>query len=177
MPSESETGKIHNTPRNDKTKRASSSKKRKTGRRPASNLHVRQLVRFALDAVEFGVDIGHVREIRRAAEMTVKSTDTTDVIGVIGGPDGVIDVVDLGLRLGHQPRPIKSTSRIIIFQGDAVVLGVLVDEVIDVLRLDRTVEDRTGVPGLRIEPELIRETLVVDDQKIVVLDWARMLGL
>ncbi len=177
MPSERETGKIHNIPRTDKAKRASSQKKSKTRRQSAADLHVRQLIRFSIDAVEFGVDIGQVREIRRATDMTVKTAESSDVIGVIAGSEDVIEVVDLGRRLGYRPRTVCPTSRIIIFQGNDRLQGALVDEVTEVLRLEHTVEDRTGGPGLPIEPGLIKETLVVDEQKIMVLDWPRILGL
>ncbi len=175
MPSESETGKIHNTPQINKSDRKSS-KKNGARRRPPADLHIRQLIRFTIDSAEFGVDISQVREIRRASDMTVKNAESSDVIGVIAAPDGIIEVVDLGTRLGYPSRQIRPVSRIIVFQHEDTTRGAIVDEVTEVLRLEHTVEDKSG-SGIPIDPGLVREILVVDEKKIIVLDWARVLEL
>jgi purine-binding chemotaxis protein CheW len=176
MPSESETGKIHNTPRTGKSDQKSP-KKKSSRRRPATGLHFRQLIRFTIDNAEFGVDIGQVREIRRASDMTVKGNESSDVIGVIAAPDGIIDVVDLGRCLGYPPRPIRPISRVVIFQHGDMVRAAVVDEVTEVLRLEHTVEDKSGNCSVTLDPGLVREVLVVDEKKIIVLDWARVLKL
>lgn len=177
MSSESETGKIPKIPKADKTESTASGKHDKSHDGGATDLHVRQLVRFVVGDIEFGVDVGLVREIKRASDMVGKRAAASDIRGTVSVDDHVVDVIDLGSRLGYQPRPPIPASRIIIFCVRDQTRGALVDEVIDILRLEETAKDKPVSPDFPIEGALVRETLMVDKRRIMVLDWPRILGL
>ena len=176
MSSESETGKMRKTRGRGKTGRTRRSEKNQTGRRATAELHVRQLVRFAIDGAEFGVDVGLLREIRRATDMTTKSAGPSDVCGTISADGEIVEVIDLGVRLGYPPHPINPASRVILFSIRDKTRGALVDEVTEVLRLEEVMRDKSAPSNIPVETGLIQETIVVDERRIMVLDWPRVLG-
>jgi len=177
MPSESETGKIQKKPGSGKAPRPSTRKKDAASKRQTPQTKVRQLIRFAVDDVEFGIDIEYVREVRRASEMTIKDTGQSGAVGVITESERVVSVVDLRRSLGYGPRTMDPASRIIIFEHNDEIRGALVDRVIDVLRLEHAVNEKLTEPIIPIDPGMIYEVLIVEERRVVVLDWMRILGL
>lgn len=96
----------------------------------------RQYVIFRLNNEEFGVDIDSVREIVQVQEIT-KLPQTSQLIeGIVNLRGLIIPIVDLKKRFYDVPTDIKENSRIIIIALDNQVVGVIADEVSEVLRLN-----------------------------------------
>ncbi len=177
MSSESETGKIQKP-----SKPGSRARRRSADTRPAPagdgpKLQGRQLVRFGLDAQEYGIDVHLVDEIRRAGGLAEPDNTTTGIRGTVTVHDQAVEIVDLRPRLGYPPRDTDARSRIILVRHHDRVRGMLVDTVSEVLRLTAGPEKaRTSTAG-PVEPGLIRERFTADEQSILVLDWLRILGL
>ncbi len=98
---------------------------------------ITQLVTFLLDEVEFGIDILSVHEILRFPEITRLPNTPEFICGVINLRGNVIPVVDIRLRFGLPMVEITELSRIIVIEIDDKLVGFLVDNVYQVVRIPK----------------------------------------
>ena len=101
-----------------------------------------QLVTFRLGQECFGVPIGAVQEVVRLPEVTPIPEAPWFLEGVINLRGRIIPVMDLGRRLRLPPRPRTRATRIVIVETGGRPLGLIVDAVLEVVRL----------PQVAIEP-------------------------
>ena len=94
-----------------------------------------QVVTFTLDSHEFAFDILHVERILRY-EPPAKVPNAPDYLeGVVRFEGTPVPVVDLRKRLGLDAE-IRDETRLIVLNLEAERIGVLVDAVREVLRVD-----------------------------------------
>ncbi len=95
---------------------------------------------FKLASEEYGLEILKVREIIGLMEITRVPRTREYVRGVINLRGKVIPVLDLRLKLGMEGAPATDQSVIVVVQvtgpGGPLTMGVLVDEVLEVLSID-----------------------------------------
>jgi purine-binding chemotaxis protein CheW len=91
---------------------------------------------FALAGRLYALDVAHVREIVRMAEITPLPMSPALIEGVVELRDGVVPVIDLGRVLGGQPCEISGRARIAVLEIDELVVGLLVEQAAEVLSLD-----------------------------------------
>lgn len=95
-----------------------------------------QLVCFKLSQEDFGVDIHRIQEINRRVTVTKIPQSATFVEGVIDLRGKIVPVIDLRRRFGF-PIVTEQTkeSRIVVVETSKMTVGMIVDEVTEVLRL------------------------------------------
>lgn len=106
-----------------------------------------QLVVFKLGNEEFGVEISQVKEIVRLVPITPVPRSSDFVEGVINLRGQILAVIDLGKRLEIESGSRTDKSRIVVIEFGENTVGMIVDEVVEVLRLSEESIDKT--------PELI----------------------
>lgn len=94
-------------------------------------------VTFALAGESFGLPVTHVQEILRVTQITRVPHTPAAVRGVTNMRGRVLPVVDLRVRLGLEAATIDPHSRVLVVTSRGRLLGLLVDAVQQVLRLDR----------------------------------------
>jgi len=95
-----------------------------------------QVVRFMVGNESFGVDIGRVQEIVTVPEIT-RVPDTPDFLeGIINLRGKIVSVIDLRKRLKINGTDKKKNNRILVTEIEGRVVGLIVDEVSEVLGLD-----------------------------------------
>lgn len=99
---------------------------------PAGELH---LVTFALDREEYGVPVAQVREVIRVADITRVPQAPPHVRGVTNLRGRILPVVELRSRLGLAPVAPTARSRIVVVEVADRVLGLLVDAVLQVVKV------------------------------------------
>jgi len=96
-----------------------------------------QLCTFRVSGEDFAVDIMRVREIIPPAHLTPIPEAPSHVAGVFRLRGDVVPVVDLSRRLGLKPSQPTRRSKFIVVKVAGRQLGLMVDEVCEVLRLPR----------------------------------------
>ena len=97
---------------------------------------------FLLDDVEYGINILQVHEIIRMPEIT-RLPNTPDYIrGVINLRGSVIPVVYVRVRFGLPVGTVTDLTRVIVVETGEKLVGLLVDNVYQVVRM----------PGRNIDP-------------------------
>jgi purine-binding chemotaxis protein CheW len=136
----------------------------------------RQLVVFQLGAEFYGVDIARVHEIIRLQAVTRVPRAPAFVEGVINLRGKVIPVVDLRRRFGLPTAEHTRASRIVVVEIGDQVVGVVVDGVSEVLRVNgATVEPPSPVVA-GIDSEYIHAIAKLDDRLVILLDLDRVLA-
>ena len=94
-----------------------------------------QLVTFRLGEEMYGIDIFKIREVIHLQKISTIPNAPKFVKGVIKVRNQVIPVVDLKKRLGIKGN-VMDKERIVILDLDDQLLGVIVDDISKVLKLE-----------------------------------------
>ena len=97
--------------------------------------NVVQLVSFLIDETEYAVDILVVNEILRYPEITRLPNSPEFIRGVINLRGNVIPVVDVRVRFEFSKGNITDLTRIIVIDVYGKQVGLLVDNVYQVVRI------------------------------------------
>ncbi len=136
---------------------------------------------FQLDREEYGLEILKVREIIGLLEITRVPRTRDFVRGVINLRGKVIPVVDLRLKFGMPRCEATDQTVIIVVQcqvaGRALTMGLLVDQVLEVLTMDAAnVEPAPSLGQAAAEDEFILGVGKHDRRIVFLLDIARILS-
>ena len=105
--------------------------------------NVGQYLAFQLDDEEYALDIRQISEIIKAREFTEIPRSPEFVLGIISLRGVVVPVFDLRCRLNLGVAEITVNSRIVVCQSGEVTVGLLVDNINQVVNL---VEDEIEPP-------------------------------
>jgi purine-binding chemotaxis protein CheW len=139
---------------------------------PGPELH---LVTFALDREEFGIPVDQVREIIRVGEITRVPQAPAHVRGVANLRGRILAVVEIRTRLGLTAAVLTPRSRIIVVEIEGRVLGILVDAVLQVVKVP--VEAVTAAPDEVLSPQTdyISGVARWNSRLIILLDVEKVL--
>jgi len=134
---------------------------------------------FKLGKEEFGVDILSVQEIREWSPVT-EIPNTPDYLkGVINLRGVIVPIVDLHQRFNRTSKEYDATTVVIVLQGvvreKKSMVGVVVDEVSDVYKVDNTAVKEAPDFGSRIDNRFLKGMAVMEDNMIILLDALRLL--
>lgn len=99
-----------------------------------ADVGTRQLVLFRLGPRTYGIELDHVREIIPQRTATRVPGAPAFVPGLINVRGTIVTVIDLGMRL-HGGSSTVADGSIVLVERGARVVGVAVDEVMDVARV------------------------------------------
>jgi purine-binding chemotaxis protein CheW len=123
----------------------------------------RQIVVFGLGQEEYALTISDVQEIIRYVEPRAVASDAPWIRGVISLRGRIIPVCDLATRLGVEPG--SEPTKIIVVESGEHTVGLVVDDVIEVLTIDRDqIEELRLVSG-----SSVHSVAKVDERLIVLL--------
>jgi len=134
-----------------------------------------QLVTFGIGEEEFGIDILKVQEIIRTMAIAKVPNSPPYVEGVINLRGKVIPVIDLRSRFNMGYRSHDNHTRIIVLELHGMIIGFVVDEVSEVLRIQsNTVEPPPPVVS-GIESEYIKGVGKLDNRLLILLDLEKLI--
>ncbi|HEY8105619.1 MAG TPA: chemotaxis protein CheW [Gemmatimonadales bacterium] len=96
-----------------------------------------QLVAFRVGPQEFALDILQVERILRYERPAPLPKAPAFLEGVVRYEDGAVPVVDLRKRL-ELPDPVREETRLVVLNLEDQRVAIVVDEVLEVLRVDST---------------------------------------
>lgn len=129
-----------------------------------------QLVVFQLANEYYGVDIGAVNTIIRMQEVTRVPQSPTYVEGVTNLRGSIIPVINLRKRFGLKQGELTKSSRIVVVEAAAGMIGMVVDAVAETLRLSAdSIEPPSTVIG-SVDSNYLRGIGKQDDRLVILLD-------
>lgn len=135
-----------------------------------------QFVVFKLGEERYGVDILNVNTISEYLDITKVPDGPKYVKGIINLRGDIIPVIDLKRRFNIPETEFTEDTRIIIYAVDGVLVGFLVDEASQVLRIDAGDIEPTPSILKGKDREYISAVAKYDNEIIVLLDFEKILN-
>lgn len=140
-----------------------------------ADVDIIQLVSFILDDVEYGIDILSVHEIMRMPDIARLPNTPPFVKGVINLRGNVIPVVDVRERFGFPVTEITDLTRIVVIESMEKLVGLLVDNVHQVVRLPESNVDPPAELVEGVSEVFIKGIGRLNKRLIVILNLNNML--
>ncbi len=134
-----------------------------------------QVVSFKLGSEEYGVDIAQVQEINRMVAITHVPRAPRFMEGVINLRGQLIPIIDLRTRFGMAREEHTKSTRIVVTEIGAKRVGMVVDSVSEVLRLDTDQIEPAPDMIAGVDTEYIRGVGKIEDRLIILLDLGRII--
>ncbi|RCK72353.1 MAG: Positive regulator of CheA protein activity (CheW) [Anaerolineae bacterium] len=140
----------------------------------------RQLVVFELANEHYGVDIAAVESIIKMQPITAVPQAPAFVEGITNLRGSVLPVMDLRKRFGLSGRDQSSEStqddkRIVVVSMDGMKIGMIVDAVSEVLRVQEEAIEPPPPMVTTINSAFITGIAKVGERLIILLDLAKVL--
>jgi purine-binding chemotaxis protein CheW len=138
-----------------------------------------QCLTFSVAGERFAVGILDIREIIEVGAMTSLPLAPEFIRGVVNLRGNVLPVVDLSVRLGRERQDTTKRTCIVVIETSgrhAHTLGILVDEVNEILEIDTDHIKPPPNVGDRMKTDFIRAMGRVDDIFIILLNMEHVLS-
>jgi purine-binding chemotaxis protein CheW len=134
-----------------------------------------QMVTFRVGGQEFALDILQIERILRYQEPAPLPKAPDFLEGVIPYGGGAVPVVDLRKRFELEA-PIREETRLMILALEAQRIGVLVDEVREVMRVDSTTITPPGPVVSGLAAAYIAGIVTRPGRTIIILNARKLLS-
>jgi len=139
-----------------------------------------QYLAFTLGGETLAMDIRAIREVIQFGSITDVPLMPTFIRGVINLRGSVVPVIDLMVRFGRSATAVANRTCIVILeltQGeDTAEMGVMVDNVSEVLSIGESEVEPTPAFGSDIRSEFIAGVAKVEDRFVILLDVNKVLS-
>ena len=136
----------------------------------------KQLVVFELANEFYGVDISVVESIIKMQSITQLPQTPDYVMGVTNLRGSVLPVINLRTRFGMEEREDTRKTRIIIVTMGDIKVGVVVDEVSEVLRVsDESIEPLPPMVST-VNSVFLKGIIRLEDRLVILLDPGKVLN-
>jgi len=134
-----------------------------------------QVVAFKLGKEEYAVDILNVQDINRLLNITRVPRSENYIEGVVNLRGNIIPIINLHKKFNLQSEGNENDKRVIVFQLDDLKVGIIVDQVSEVLRLEKEDIEETGKVYSSINAEHIKGIAKVNNRLLILLDLLKIL--
>jgi chemotaxis signal transduction protein len=125
---------------------------------------VRTIVRFRASDAFYALPVEDVTEVRSAADVTALPAPRPGVAGLVPMPDGALTVLSILSQTG---------GHVIVVDEGSLTFGLLVDEVLDVVRID---DELIGPAPPGQAGEAVAGVVRDDSGLVLLLDAAALRG-
>ena len=133
-----------------------------------------QLVVFSLGAEEYAIPISYAERIVRIPALK-KIPNTPEFIeGVFALRGKIIPAVDLKKRFGFGKFERGNDSRLLILDFEGTKLGIIVDDVTEVLKIDEQAIQHLDDEICQISKNSIKGVSILDERIIMILDMSNL---
>ncbi len=124
-----------------------------------------------------GVDTEPVQEIVKVGQITPVYHAPDYVVGIMNLRGRVVTVIDLGMKLDLGATPVSQDSRILIITWQGEALGLLIDNVLGVVPVDRA-EMKPAPENVRgVQSDMVEGVCQVDGRLMALLNLRSVLAL
>ena len=133
-----------------------------------------QVVAFKLGKEEYAVDILHVQEINRLLNITRVPRTENFIEGVVNLRGNIVPIINLHTKFSLASDGDQDDKRIIVFQIDDLKVGIIVDEVSEVIYVPRADIEETSRIYDSSNSEHIKGVAKVDGRLLILLDLKKI---
>jgi len=139
-----------------------------------------QYLTFFIRDEEYGVEILRVKEILEYEHVTRVPTTPAHVRGVINLRGGVLPVVDLAAKFGHEETAPTRTTCIVVVEtqanGELLTIGIVATAVSQVVDIADTAIEPAPSFGTGVRVDFLTGMGKLDGRLVLILDIDRVLS-
>jgi purine-binding chemotaxis protein CheW len=144
--------------------------KRQTARELRGASRVEEHLTFSLSHERYGLAISRVREIIKVQTLTFVPRQPPYVRGIFMLRGAIVPVLVLAQRLGLEVQEPTRSSRIVVVEDNEELIGLLVDEVFEVIRLAPTAIEPSPQWKGASHADLLKGVGRISDNMVILLD-------
>ncbi len=135
-----------------------------------------QIVSFKLGNEEFGIDIAKVKEINKLSNISKVPNAPRFVEGIVNLRGMIVPLVGLRTKLNLPRKEYDNKTRIVIVEFEGKSIGLIVDEVNEVLRIDNSVLEDPASMSKDIKNEYIDSFIKLGEKILILLNLQPILN-
>lgn len=136
---------------------------------------IMQLIIFRIGEEEFGIPIYEVQEIIKAGMITPVPDSPNFIKGLINVRGNIVAIIDVRARFSLHTAP-QVARHIVIVKEESGAFGLMVDEVIEVLRIQESEIKRAPRLMPQIREECVLGILTREGRLIILLDISKVIS-
>jgi purine-binding chemotaxis protein CheW len=136
----------------------------------------KQFITFTLDALEYGIDIMVVREIKGWTDTTMIPNAPSHVRGVINLRGIIVPIFDLRARFGMGLTTPTKMHVVIIVAAGTRTIGLLVDTVSDIISVDPKAIRPVPEMGLPVDDQFLDGLVAMEDRMVTLVSLTGLFG-
>jgi purine-binding chemotaxis protein CheW len=134
-----------------------------------------QVVIFRVGGQEFAFNVFHVQRILRYEKPAALPKAPKFLEGVLQVHGQVVPVVDLRRRFELKDAPLREETRTMVLEADGVVVGVIVDAVLEVLRVGAGLVTAPPAVVKGLAADYIQGIISLGARTVILLQTGRLL--
>jgi purine-binding chemotaxis protein CheW len=135
-----------------------------------------QYVTFYLDKELYGINISQVKEVINMTEITSVPKSLDFVVGMINLRGQVLPVIDLRKRLSLKEKQYTKFSRIVIAELNHKNIGMIVDKVDKVQRVQKNSTKKDIHFFTDIDADYIDSIAYIDEHVMIIINLESLIG-
>ena len=141
----------------------------------ASETEITKALTFSIDDKIYGIELPYVREILGVPHITLVPAVPYYIMGIINVRSKVVPIVSMRRRFDLEEKPFDEKTCTIIINYGSYSVGVIVDEVLDVLSVQK--KHQAEIPALeRVNSnKFIQYILEMQDGVKLILDIKKLI--
>ncbi len=136
-----------------------------------------ELLGFYVADEEYAFDIVDIQEIVKVPEVTEVPRSKTFLLGIVSLRGSIVPIIDLRRVLELPPSPEVVGRRILVLRGGGDPVGILVDRVSSVARIERDAVEPVPRAVQRRASELLKGVGRLGERMVILLDSEAVLRL
>ena len=143
----------------------------------STSKETKQYIAFTVGDEKYGLDLMEIRSIERLSPITRVPKSKDFVLGVINLRGDILPVIDARKVIGIPSKAHDEQTRIIIAKYQDCSIGILVDNVINILEVsDDQIQGRDEVFEDK-DQELVAGLIRIESDIVLILDLEKILSL
>lgn len=132
-----------------------------------------KLLIFKLGNGKYACNTIYVDRIVRYENLTYLPSDQSTLEGLYNYEGEVIKIYSLAKKLGVQSEVDKTHKKIIIVKNKNILVGIIVDEVLEVFNYDGEEQESTDVEGIckleKLDFKYVKDMILIENEIVIYL--------
>ena len=132
-----------------------------------------KLLIFKLGNGKYACDTIYVDRIVKYENLTYLPSEQSTLEGLYNYEGDVIKIYNLSKRLGIKSEDDKTHKKIIIVKNKSVLVGIIVDEVLEVFNYYGEDQENSGVEDIckleKLDFKYVKDMILIDDEIVIYL--------